>query len=76
MLATPRRLRCSVCCRIPLICTGLIYYLPPPAVAALFGSLARAAAPGSQVMFDYLHQEDLEGSCPRAKPAYAVTARR
>jgi hypothetical protein len=28
-----------------------------------------------QVLFDYLHVEDLLGSCPQ-KPAYTVTARR
>jgi hypothetical protein len=36
---------------------GLVYYLTPSAVQALFGAMLRVAAPGSRVAFDFLHQE-------------------
>lgn len=58
------------------LAAGLIYYLPPAAVTALFGAIAELSAPGSRVYFDYLHQEDLMGTQVPPTPAYTVTARR
>eukprot|EP00198_Chlamydomonas_reinhardtii_P010151 XP_001699488.1 predicted protein [Chlamydomonas reinhardtii] len=40
---------------------GLLYYLPPPAVRRLLGSIREVAAPGSLVAFDYLEQDVFAG---------------
>eukprot|EP00775_Hariotina_reticulata_P011525 gene11525-11668_t len=52
---------------------GLIYYLPEAAVKRLFAALLSIAAPGSRLVFDFLHKKVLEGRVPQP-PAYKVTA--
>ncbi|GLI66322.1 hypothetical protein VaNZ11_010101, partial [Volvox africanus] len=47
---------------------GLIYYLPPLAVARLLVSLRAVASPGSRVAFDFLHQDVFSGR--RWEPGY------
>jgi len=41
---------------------GLLYYLPPPLVDSLFGEIARDAAPGSRILFDYFPQSMVDGT--------------
>ncbi|EFN53633.1 hypothetical protein CHLNCDRAFT_53521 [Chlorella variabilis] len=43
-------------------CEGLIYYLPEAAVATLLTSVADVAAPGSRLLFDFLHADAVDGS--------------
>lgn len=43
-------------------CEGLIYYLPEAAVSTLLASVADLAAPGSRLLFDFLHTDALDGS--------------
>ncbi|KAL6747756.1 S-adenosyl-L-methionine-dependent methyltransferase [Haematococcus lacustris] len=40
---------------------GLIYYLPPSAAQALMGRITQLSAPGSKVVFDFMHATALEG---------------
>jgi methyltransferase (TIGR00027 family) len=42
-------------------CQGLVYYLPPCAVAALLASVRRLAAPGSRLAFDFIRLACLAG---------------
>ncbi|KAI3425331.1 hypothetical protein D9Q98_009095 [Chlorella vulgaris] len=43
-------------------CEGLIYYLPEDAVATLIASVADLAAPGSSLLFDFLHADAVDGT--------------
>ncbi|GIL48590.1 hypothetical protein Vafri_4651 [Volvox africanus] len=47
---------------------GLLYYLPPLAVARLLVSIRAVASPGSRVAFDFLHQDVFSGR--RWEPGY------
>jgi methyltransferase (TIGR00027 family) len=46
------------CC---FVCEGLLYYLPGASAEALFATVARRAAAGSSIVFDYLYREALDG---------------
>ncbi len=45
------------CC---FVCEGLTYYLPEASAQALFAAVARGAAAGSSIVFDYLYLEALD----------------
>jgi len=46
------------CC---FVCEGLAYYLSEAGAKALFATVARRAAAGSSIVFDYLYREALDG---------------
>jgi O-methyltransferase involved in polyketide biosynthesis len=58
---------------------GLLYYLPHSAVLALFADIADLSAPGSRMVFDYLHVDalacGLSSKAANVPPAWTVTAR-
>ena len=44
------------------VCEGVTHYLTPPAVDAMFRYVSGSAAPGSRMVFTYIHQSLLDGS--------------
>lgn len=48
-------------------CLGLMYYLTPEEVSALFGEISGFAAPGSTVVFDFADSHLFSSEVPRVK---------
>ncbi|KAG1674926.1 hypothetical protein FOA52_014719 [Chlamydomonas sp. UWO 241] len=62
--------------KLPTLFTieGLIYYLPEAAAHRLVASVGRLAAPGSQLVFDFMHRAALTGH-GKGYPGWMVTAK-
>lgn len=50
-----------VLCLLWFAAEGLLYYLPPAAIQQLLTCISASAAPGSRLLFDFLHLSTLLG---------------